>query len=66
MKAYNTTQLDSILGGLVYMSTPNNERIVVENDQVTNQSVYAKGYICFIVDSVGRFPDFTVGPKPNN
>jgi len=66
VRAFNTFQGDTVLGGLVYMSTPNNERIVVENDQVTNSSVYSKGYICFIVDAVGRFPNFTVGPKPNN
>lgn len=66
VQAFNTFQGDTVLGGLVYMSTPNNERIVVRNDQVTNASVYAKGYVCFIVDAVGRFPNFTVGPKPNN
>lgn len=66
VRAFNTFQGDTVLGGLVYMSSPNNERILVENDQVTNSSVYAKGYICFIVDAVGRFPNFTVGPKPNN
>ncbi|MEB3236312.1 MAG: type II secretion system protein [Candidatus Sericytochromatia bacterium] len=63
---FSTTQSDNLIGALVYISDSANSRIVVQNDQVTNSSVYLKGYACFTADAVGRWPNFTVGAKPNN
>jgi prepilin-type N-terminal cleavage/methylation domain-containing protein len=63
---FSTVQNDNLIGALVYISDSRNSRIVVQNDQVTNSSVYLKGYACYTADAVGRWPNFTVGAKPNN